>query len=331
MARKRMIDPNIWQSEDFGKLSMLAKIVFIGLFSNADDQGRGRAKPIYIKSILFPYDEEISAMDIEKAFAEIAMNMSITFYSCKNREYYSLNNWHKWQKVDKAYESLFPEYSDECTLKTFDEHSENIRRTFDEHSTNNQGTFDEQSRLIQYNTIQDNTKEENIFPPDGGEKENLSEETQPEKKSEETKNVKAKPPDGYPKSFEYLWERYPTRDNKKGSKKKSYSCWQKIISKKMATEEQLLSAVDSYAKYCGKNSDIHWAKDCETWLGQGEHWREYLPNADMPNAPPDYDIMKDCTNEDGTINLKKLENIKRAMEGDVNYAEYLPESFRRPT
>ncbi len=33
MARKRMIDPNIWQSEDFSKLSTLGKLVFIGLFS----------------------------------------------------------------------------------------------------------------------------------------------------------------------------------------------------------------------------------------------------------------------------------------------------------
>ena len=29
MARKRMIDPGIWQSEDYGKLSNLAKVVFI--------------------------------------------------------------------------------------------------------------------------------------------------------------------------------------------------------------------------------------------------------------------------------------------------------------
>ena len=51
-----MIDPGIWQSEDFSKLSTLAKLVFIGLFSNADDEGRGRAKAAYIKSTLFPYD-----------------------------------------------------------------------------------------------------------------------------------------------------------------------------------------------------------------------------------------------------------------------------------
>ena len=46
MARKRMIDPGIWQSEDFAKMSTLGKLVFIGLFSNADDEGRGRANAL---------------------------------------------------------------------------------------------------------------------------------------------------------------------------------------------------------------------------------------------------------------------------------------------
>ena len=53
MARKRMIDPNIWESEDFSKLSVLARLVFIGIFSNADDDGRGRGKSAYLKSIIF--------------------------------------------------------------------------------------------------------------------------------------------------------------------------------------------------------------------------------------------------------------------------------------
>ena len=52
VARKRMIDPNIWQSEDFSKLSTLGKLVFIGLFSLADDEGRGRCNPVYLKSTL---------------------------------------------------------------------------------------------------------------------------------------------------------------------------------------------------------------------------------------------------------------------------------------
>lgn len=59
VARKRMISPNIWYSEDYSKLSKLARLVFIGMFSQADDYGYGRANPVFLKSLLFPYDEDI--------------------------------------------------------------------------------------------------------------------------------------------------------------------------------------------------------------------------------------------------------------------------------
>ena len=131
-----MIDPSIWQSEDFSKLSTLAKLVFIGLFSNADDEGRGRAKAIYIKSILFPYDEVIRVTDIEKSLDEIAANMSITFYSRDGSEFYSLENWSKWQKIDKAQVSQIP---------AFDEDSTMIRGAFVEQSSNGSRTVAEQS------------------------------------------------------------------------------------------------------------------------------------------------------------------------------------------
>lgn len=114
MARKRMIDPGIWQSEDFSKLSTLAKLVFIGLFSNADDEGRGRAKAAYIKSMLFPYDEGMRVADIDKTLSEIASNMSVTFYLNNENEYYSLDKWDKWQKVDKPTPSNLPAVDETC-------------------------------------------------------------------------------------------------------------------------------------------------------------------------------------------------------------------------
>ena len=117
MARKRMIDPSIWQSEDFGKLSNLAKIVFIGLFSLADDEGRGRANPMYLKSNLFPYNEDMRSADIEKALLEISSNMSVIFYSCDGSSYYSLLSWYTFQKIEKPTNSKLP---------AFDENSKEI-------------------------------------------------------------------------------------------------------------------------------------------------------------------------------------------------------------
>lgn len=128
MARKRMIDPNIWQSEDFGKLSTLGKLIFIGLFSLADDEGRGRSNPVYLKSTLFPYEEGIRSTDIDKTLSEISSNMSVIFYSCDGSSYYSLYNWNAWQKIDRPTESKIPEYDEKTMQRLFDEHSTSPRR-----------------------------------------------------------------------------------------------------------------------------------------------------------------------------------------------------------
>ncbi len=128
MARKRMIDPNIWQSEDFNKLDTFSRLVFIGLFSLADDEGRGRANPTYLKSSIFPYDEVVRTTDIEKSLSKISASMSIVFYEHNESKYYELLNWDKWQKIDRPTESKIPEY-EENTMKTiFDDYSTNIRR-----------------------------------------------------------------------------------------------------------------------------------------------------------------------------------------------------------
>lgn len=128
MARKRMIDPNIWQSEDFSKLSTLGKLVFIGLFSLADDEGRGRSNPVYLKSTLFPYEEGIRSADIDKTLSEISSNMSVIFYSCNGSSYYSLYNWNTWQKIDRPSESKIPEYNSQTMQELFDESSAKARR-----------------------------------------------------------------------------------------------------------------------------------------------------------------------------------------------------------
>lgn len=143
MARKRMIDPSIWINEDFGTLTNLAKLVFIGLFSIADDEGRGKASPAYIKAVLFPYNDDLRVADIEKALSEISSKMSVIFYSCDENKYYTLTSWNKWQKIDKPSNSSIPAY---------EEDNKGIRLLFDEHSTSGR-------RVVATNRIEENRKE----------------------------------------------------------------------------------------------------------------------------------------------------------------------------
>ena len=110
MARRRMIDPNIWESEDYAQLGVLAKLVFIGMISNADDEGRGRASAVYLRSKVFPYDESIRSQDVSDALDEISSSLSVMFYRLNGNEYYAMRNWKKWQRVDKPQPSNIPPY-----------------------------------------------------------------------------------------------------------------------------------------------------------------------------------------------------------------------------
>ncbi len=147
MARKRMISPEIWESRSFSRLSDFAKLIFIGLFSQADDEGYGNASPGYIRSKLFPNDEERRLTDIKKALSEIALGMSINFYEVNGDSFYHLTHWSEWQKVDRPTKSRIPkEQNPPCKRgkggdmlfrEVLDESSTNTRRTLDESSTTN--------------------------------------------------------------------------------------------------------------------------------------------------------------------------------------------------
>lgn len=109
-----MISPDTWSSEDFAELSILARLTFIGLMSTADDYGKGRANVKLIMANLYPYDTEITQEQMESCLTEIAEKMSIIFYRCDKREYYSLVNWSKWQRIDKPAKSIYPDYDENC-------------------------------------------------------------------------------------------------------------------------------------------------------------------------------------------------------------------------
>lgn len=162
MARKRMIDPNFWQSEDISKLSYFARLVFIGLFSNADDEGRGRAKAAYLKSMIFPYDEDIEIVKkVDEALDEIAKSVSIIFYKIDDSEYFQLTKWKNWQNVERPTKSKIPAYFEGCeiTRRGVSQGQTDNERTLTDKSPNNHRTIGEQSPP---NIKEENIKEVNI-------------------------------------------------------------------------------------------------------------------------------------------------------------------------
>lgn len=179
MARKRMIDPNFWTSQDVGKLSDRARLLLIGLFSLADDHGKGNGNLTYLRSQIFCYSE-ITVKQVEKLISEIAETINIEFYKVGPNEYYRFTNWSKWQYINRPSASGIPDPVIIDGVST--ESKPKAHGGFSEDSVSTHGMINEDSRLIEKNK---NRKENNknlnpLTPLKGGTDSQPKTETKPD-------------------------------------------------------------------------------------------------------------------------------------------------------
>lgn len=106
MAR-RMIDDSMWSNERFAEMPMGARLLQIGIINHADDQGRMKANPIYLRAQVFPYDD-VSPKQIHEWLTLMATNDTIILYEVDGRAYLQLTNWWKYQALQYAQPSQFP-------------------------------------------------------------------------------------------------------------------------------------------------------------------------------------------------------------------------------
>jgi len=107
--RMRMINPAIWDDSDFGSLSVPSRLLFIGLISHADDEGRGIADPRQLRKQCFGFDEGINSDQVERMLNEIGEKIrNVKFYVNDGREYYCLLNWLRYQKISHPSPSTLP-------------------------------------------------------------------------------------------------------------------------------------------------------------------------------------------------------------------------------
>ena len=113
MARRRMIDPGFWGSEHNLTLSIFDRLFWIGLISNADDEGRLRGNPNYLRGIIFPYDE-VSSDEVLTSLARLSeQGLILIYYDKDEKSYIQITKWLEYQRIDKPQPSKFPSADDE--------------------------------------------------------------------------------------------------------------------------------------------------------------------------------------------------------------------------
>jgi hypothetical protein len=119
MPSKRMIAPSFWQSETVSQWTFRQRLLFIGLFSNADDQGRLRAHPSLIRSLVFPFDD-IPLDEIKADIQAIADSEAVILYDAGGKSLIQIANWWTYQKPKWAWPSEYlppPDWVDRCRYR----------------------------------------------------------------------------------------------------------------------------------------------------------------------------------------------------------------------
>jgi hypothetical protein len=126
MARKRQIDPGIWTSEQFINLrDPWARLLFIGMFSTADDEGLLKGSPAFLKTTIFPGDS-ISLDDIKNWRDQISEQILIRVYNVDNQDYIWIIKFLTYQYISKPYPSKLPPPPYDIIPEPFPNHSSTV-------------------------------------------------------------------------------------------------------------------------------------------------------------------------------------------------------------
>jgi hypothetical protein len=147
MSRIRTIKPDFWVNEQIMSCSPNARLLFIGLWNFADDNGIHRASIKCLKAEVYPSDS-FSEDEMKKWITELISNELLQIYTVEDKAYWIVTGWKNHQRIDRP-TYKHPQPLSAHPLKNNDEkiaqNSASPPRTFDEHSAASPRVFDDYS------------------------------------------------------------------------------------------------------------------------------------------------------------------------------------------
>ena len=95
----RIIKESICASEKINALTDFEFRLWIGLITQADDMGRGDARPAIIKGRVFPLRDRITTKDIDAAIHGLAAKGCVSLYMVGGKPYFWFPTWGEHQRV----------------------------------------------------------------------------------------------------------------------------------------------------------------------------------------------------------------------------------------
>lgn len=252
--RIRSIKPEFWRSLDIAALTIEDRLLFIGLWSYVDDNGVGVDRVPVIAAELFADDlsrdprETLSR--VSEGIGRLSEQGLVQRYSDGSKDYLSITNWERHQRIDKPNKPRYPLPTSENVeiRETLATHSRDIRET-PAPGTGEQGNrgAGEQGK----NTCSSDDER-------GG----SNQANEPE------------PVNSYPQAFEDWWNLYP----RKQGKRKALNEWRRAT--KRVSREELNSKTQRFADFHNhEGTDKQFIPLPTTWLNRDGWDDELIPRA----------------------------------------------------
>lgn len=243
MARIRSIKPEFFSSPSAAACSFPARLLYIAMWTIADDWGVGEANPKMLAAEAFPFDE-ISSKEVPCLCKEIADNFEVVFYEVKGRSYFQILNWDEHQVTQRRAKRRYPTSDSPFAQVTMGKQElpcvdKELPCELKEDASTEQGNRGT------------------------GEQGNINICTSPDGDAQS-----APKPKTYSEGFETFWRAYPV---KKG-KRRAYDAWKKAL--KRATPETIIDGATAYAAWCAQHPTVS-IKYPEGWLS-GSRWEDDL-------------------------------------------------------
>ena len=104
MARIRSIKPEFFLDDELADLDPLARLLFVGLWTQADRAGRLKDKPVRIKAAVLPYDD----CDCDALLDDLQVAGFIIRYEVGSSRYIQVVNFETHQRFNNESDSVIP-------------------------------------------------------------------------------------------------------------------------------------------------------------------------------------------------------------------------------
>lgn len=121
MARIRTIKPEFWTDEKLSECSLSAHLLFMGLISFADDDGRMEYQPARIRMQIFPCGR-VAHGELIECIRELSERSVIRLYTVDGKDYLDIPNFRKHQKINRPTQSKLPGFSGKLSENSVSAH-----------------------------------------------------------------------------------------------------------------------------------------------------------------------------------------------------------------